>query len=163
MWHVSSRSGVATLRTAIDLLLTQFHGPCVALPRGPWRGPFTARVAPARSTTSTAGGPAAFVPTATTRRADRRPPSAGDVHADWPSGPLYSAMRICKMDDRQTDKSICVQACVDADARQSMTSRGCVSGLSWWPCCRSLTSLTSLSLSSSRLPASSNIQYVASL
>ena len=25
MWHVSSRSGVATLRTAIHLLLTYYH------------------------------------------------------------------------------------------------------------------------------------------
>jgi len=45
MWHVSSRSGVATLRTAIDLLLTQFHGPCGAPTRpveGSIHGPCSA-------------------------------------------------------------------------------------------------------------------------
>ena len=33
MWHVSSRSGVATLRTVIHLLLTYLPGRSVLLPR----------------------------------------------------------------------------------------------------------------------------------
>ena len=32
-----------------------------------------------------------------------RQPEKTDVHVDWPNGPLYSAMRICKMDDTVDD------------------------------------------------------------
>ena len=56
----------------------------------------TARVAPAKST---AGGPRALLHA---RRADKRTTTT-DVHVDWLSGPLYSAMRICKMDDTADD------------------------------------------------------------
>jgi len=55
--------------------------------------PSTARVAPVKSTV----GPG--LPQG--RRAEKS--TTADVHVDWPNGPLYSAMRICKMDDTVDD------------------------------------------------------------
>jgi len=56
--------------------------------------PSMARIAPAKSTI----GPGLLQG----RRPEKRT-AATDVHVDWPNGPLYSAMRICKMDDTVDD------------------------------------------------------------
>ena len=54
--------------------------------------PSMARVAPVKPTF----GPSLL-------QGARRPEKTADVHVDWPNGPLYSAMRICKMDDTVDD------------------------------------------------------------
>jgi len=55
--------------------------------------PYTARVAPAKTTIERATLPG--------RRPEKG--TATDIHTDWPNGPLYSALRICKMDDTVDD------------------------------------------------------------
>jgi len=52
--------------------------------------PSTARVAPVKTS---------LCPSALQGRRQEKP----DVQVDWPNGPLYSALRICKMDDTVDD------------------------------------------------------------